>query len=156
MANPYINDQAARAETAGALARLLADSYTLALKFQGCHWNVVGPQFYSLHAFSQAQYTELFGAIDELAERIRALGVKAPASFSEFTALRSVDDDTDAQGAEAMLRQLLADHSIVARNALQVVTMAEAHGDAATADIVTQYVTQREKAAWMLDSLLQR
>ena len=105
---------------------------------------------------SQAQYTELFGAIDELAERIRALGVEAPASFSEFAALRSIDDETGGPSAEAMLRQLLSDHSIVARTGLQVVTMAEAHGDAATADIATQYVTQREKAAWMLDSLLQR
>jgi starvation-inducible DNA-binding protein len=156
VSNPYINDQAARAETAGALARLLADSYTLALKLQGAHWNVVGPEFYSLHAFFQAQYTEISDAIDEFAERMRALGVKAPASFSEFAALRSIDDDTDAQATEAMLRQLLSDHSIVARTALQVVTMAEAHGDAATADIATQYVTQREKAAWMLDSLLQR
>jgi starvation-inducible DNA-binding protein len=156
MSNPYINDHAARAEMAGAIARLLADTYTLALKFQGFHWNVVGPQFYSLHAFSQAQYTELFAAIDELAERMRALGVRAPASFSEFAALRSIDDETSSEGADAMLRQLLADHSIVARTALQVVTMAEAHGDAATADIATQYVTQREKAAWMLDSLLQR
>jgi starvation-inducible DNA-binding protein len=156
MPSPYINDHAARAETAGALTRLLADSYTLALKIQGAHWNVVGPQFYSLHEFFQAQYTEISGALDEFAERIRALGVKAPASFSEFAALRSIDDEADATSAEAMLRQLLSDHAIVTRSALQVVTMAEAHGDAATADIATQYVTQREKAAWMLDSLLQQ
>jgi starvation-inducible DNA-binding protein len=135
---------------------LLADSYTLALKMQGAHWNVVGPQFHSLHEFFQVQYAEIFAAIDELAERIRALGVKAPASFSEFAKLRSVEDGTDAANAEAMLRQLLADHAVVTRSALQVLAMAEAHGDAATADIATQYVTQREKAAWMLDSLLQR
>jgi starvation-inducible DNA-binding protein len=84
--------------------------------------------------------------------RIRALGVKAPASFSEFAGLRSIEDETETPDAEAMIRRLLADHATITRTGLQVVTTAETHGDAATADVAAQ----REKAAWMLDSLLQR
>lgn len=154
MNNPYVNDQAARAETAAALNRLLADSYLIYLKTQGFHWNVVGPRFEPLHALFQEQYTELVGAIDELAERVRALGVKAPGSFSEFAGLTSITEESGELTADAMLGQLRADHSIAARAALQVVRVAEEHGDVATADLATQRVTQHEKVAWMLGSLL--
>ena len=100
MANPYINDQGARTETAAALGRLLADSYIIYLKTQGFHWNVVGPQFEPLHELFQEQYTELAKAIDEIAERIRALDVKAPGSFSEFKSLSSIAEETGAPAAE--------------------------------------------------------
>jgi starvation-inducible DNA-binding protein len=156
MANPYINDQGARTETAAALSRLLADSYLLYLKTQGFHWNVVGPQFEPLHGLFQEQYTELSKAIDEIAERIRALDVKAPASFSEFKSLSSIGEETGAPAAEAMIRQLASDHVTAARTALQAVTVAEASGDISTADIATGRVTQHEKVAWMLGSFLQR
>jgi starvation-inducible DNA-binding protein len=156
MASPYINDQAARTETATALARLLADSYMLYLKTHGFHWNVVGPQFEPLHTLFQEQYTELAAAIDEITERIRALGVKAPGSFSEFTPLTSISEESGASAAEVMIRQLLSDHTTAARTALQVVTTSEACADVATADLATQRVAQHEKAAWMLGSFLQR
>ena len=78
MTSPYTNDQAARAQTAATLGRLLADSYLIYLKTQGFHWNIVGPQFEPLHRLFQEQYTELAEAIDEIAERVRALGAKAP------------------------------------------------------------------------------
>jgi starvation-inducible DNA-binding protein len=156
MANPYINDQGARTETAAALSRLLADSYLLYLKTQGFHWNVVGPQFEPLHGLFQEQYTELSKAIDAIAERIRALDVKAPASFSEFKSLSSIGEETGAPAAEAMIRQLASDHVTAARTALQAVTVAEASGDISTADIATGRVTQHEKVAWMLGSFLQR
>ena len=106
--NLYVNDHAARTETAAALGRLLADSYTLYLKTQGFHWNVVGPRFEPLHSLFQEQYTELAAAIDEIAERIRALGAKAPASFAEFATLTSVDEEAGAPAAEVMLESLLA------------------------------------------------
>jgi starvation-inducible DNA-binding protein len=156
MANPYINDQGARSETAAALSRLLADSYIIYLKTQGFHWNVVGPQFEPLHELFQEQYTELSQAIDEIAERIRALDVKAPGSFSEFRSLSSIAEETGAPAAESMIRQLASDHVTAARTALQAVTVAEASSDVSTADIATQRVTQHEKVAWMLGSFLQR
>jgi starvation-inducible DNA-binding protein len=111
MPNPYINDLVARTETAAALGRLLADSYILYLKTQGFHWNVVGPQFEPLHAMFQEQYTELAQAIDDIGERIRALGVKAPGSFSQFVTLSSISEETGSPAAHAMLSQLLSDHS---------------------------------------------
>ena len=156
MANPYINDQVARTESAAALGRLLADSYMLYLKTQGFHWNVVGPQFEPLHTLFQEQYSELAGAIDEIAERMRTLGVKAPGSFAEFATLTSITEETGAPAAEAMIGQLLSDHTTVSRAALQAVTAAEARGDVATADLATQRVAQHEKLAWMLASLLER
>jgi starvation-inducible DNA-binding protein len=109
-----------------------------------------------LHTLFQDQYTELAQAIDDVAERIRALGAKAPASFSEFKELTSISEETGAPAADAMIRQLLSDHTTAARTALQVVTAAESRGDVATADIATQRIEQHEKTAWMLSSMLQR
>jgi starvation-inducible DNA-binding protein len=156
MTSPYINDQIARTETSTALGRLLADSYLIYVKTQGFHWNVVGQQFEPLHSPFQRQYTELAQAIDEVAERMRALGTKAPGSFSEFKELTSISEQTGAPAADAMIGQLLADHTTASRTALKVVTAAESQGDVATADIATQRVVQHEKTAWMLESLLQR
>jgi starvation-inducible DNA-binding protein len=156
MTSPYINDQTARTETAAALGRLLADSYIIYLKTQAFHWNVVGPQFEPLHTLFQEQYTELAQAIDEVAERIRTLGAKAPGSFSEFKELTSISEETGAPAAGAMIDQLASDHTIASRTALQVVTVAESRGDVATADLATQRVAQHEKTIWMLSSLLQR
>lgn len=155
MANPYVNDQDARAETAAALSRLLADSYLIYLKTQGFHWNVIGPQFEPLHDLFQRQYTELAEAIDETAERIRALGVKAPGSFSEFGPLSSIAEETGMPTATAMISQLASDHLTAARTAHQTVSAAEASGDVATADLATQRIAQHEKVAWMLRSFLQ-
>src|SRR6476659_4069549 len=109
MTSPYINDQAARAKTAAAIGRLLAGSHIIYRKTQGFHWNIVGPQFEPLHTLFQEQYTELAQTIDEIAERIRALGAKAPASFSEFLALTSISEETGAPAADTMIGQLLSD-----------------------------------------------
>jgi starvation-inducible DNA-binding protein len=156
VANPYINDQAARAAIAETLGKLLADSYTLYLKTHSFHWNVVGRDFHQLHALFEEQYTELAAAVDEIAERIRALGGKAPGSYSEFARLASVREETGAPPAEEMIRQLLADHVTVARTAQQVAGTADEHDDIGTADLATQRLRVHEKAAWMLDSLLKR
>jgi starvation-inducible DNA-binding protein len=156
MANPYVNDQAARNGIAHALGKLLADSYTLYLKTHSFHWNVVGPHFYDLHKLFEEQYTELAGAVDEIAERIRALGAKAPGSYAEFSKLSTVRDQPEAPAAEEMIRQLLADHTTAARSAQQVAEIADEHSDISTNDLATERVTIHEKAAWMLGSLLQR
>jgi starvation-inducible DNA-binding protein len=154
MANPYINDQAARGEIAQALGRLLADTYTLYLKTHNFHWNVVGPHFAQLHTLFEQQYTELSAAVDGVAERIRALGAKAPGSYKEFSQLSKVADEPGSPGWQDMIRQLMQDNVTAARTAQDVVRTAEEHDDVSTADIATQRVTVHEKAAWMLESLL--
>ena len=155
MPNSHRNDRDNRQEIVAALTRLLADSYTLYLKTHGFHWNVVGPRFYELHKLFEEQYTELQGAVDSIAERIRALGAKAPGSYGEFGKLTSLREESGTPPAQAKIRQLLADNRSVARSAEAAVEAAEARHDVATADLATQRVEIHEKAAWMLDSLLQ-
>jgi starvation-inducible DNA-binding protein len=154
MSTAYHNDQAARQEISGALAKLLADTYTLYLKTQGFHWNVVGPRFFDLHKLFEEQYGELAAANDEIAERIRALGGKAPSSYSEFKKLASVAEEASAPKAEEMIRQLLADNRTAVRSAQGVVEVADEHGDVGSTDLATVRIKAHEKAAWMLDSLL--
>lgn len=156
MANPYINDQAARNEIGETASRLLADTYTLYLKTHSFHWNVVGPHFVELHKLFEEQYGELAEAVDTLAERIRALGAKAPGSYREFGKLAKIADEPGAPPAEEMIRQLLQDNVTAARTAQEVVRVAEEHDDISTADLATQRVTVHEKAAWMLESLLKK
>ena len=95
-----------REAIAGGLSRLLADSYTLYLKTHNYHWNVTGPQFNTLHQMFEQQYTELATAVDENAERIRALGIRAPGSYGEFSALTRIEDGSGKETAEEMIRQL--------------------------------------------------
>lgn len=144
-----------RKAIAEGLARLLADSYTLYLKTHNFHWNVTGPLFGTLHLMFEQQYTELALAVDLIAERIRALGHPAPASYSEFSRLSSVPEETLVPGAEAMIRQLVAGQEIVARTARDVFRLAEDAGDQATMDLLTQRLQLHEKNAWMLRSLLE-
>jgi len=143
-----------RAAVATGLARLLADSYTLYLKTHNFHWNVTGPQFNTLHAMFEQQYTELAMAVDEIAERIRALGEFAPGSYAVFGKLTSIEEATDVPRAEAMTEQLMRGHEAVVRTARQVFPMAGKAGDEPTCDLLTQRMQVHEKAAWMLRSML--
>ncbi len=150
-ANTGVAD-AARETIADGLARLLADTYSIYLMSHGYHWNVTGPMFPSLHAMFEEQYTELAGAVDEVAERIRALGLPAPAGYVAFTRLSSValDAEDDLPEALEMVRRLGEAHETVARTARELVATAEAADDVATADLATQRVHVHEKTAWML------
>lgn len=144
-----ISDTDRKAIAAG-LSRLLADTYTLYLKTHNFHWNVTGPMFNSLHAMFELQYTELATAVDEIAERIRALGETAPGSYKQFAALTSIQEETDVPAAEEMIAQLMKDHETVARTARSVFPAADAANDEPTADILTQRMQVHEKTAWML------
>lgn len=143
-----------RREVAGGLARLLADSYTLYLKTHNFHWNVTGPMFQTLHTLFETQYTELATAVDEIAERIRALGETAPGSYQQFAALSSISEETGVPAAEDMIRQLVEGQEAVARTARSIFPAADAAGDEPTADLLTQRMHIHEKNAWMLRSLL--
>lgn len=147
-------NQEQRQEIAMGLSRLLADSYSLYLKTHNYHWNVTGPQFNTLHTMFEQQYTELAAAVDEIAERIRALGIKAPGSYSAFAGLTSIDEGSGDEPAEEMIRQLVIGQETVARTAREAFPAAEAANDEPTADLLTQRMQIHEKNAWMLRSML--
>lgn len=147
-------DEPQRLAIAEGLSRLLADSYTLYLKTHNYHWNVTGPMFQTLHLMFETQYNELALAVDAIAERIRALGVRAPGSYSEFAALASITEDDDTPDAEEMIRRLVLGQEAVVRTARSIFADVEAAGDEPTADLLTQRMQVHEKTAWMLRSLL--
>lgn len=141
-----------RARSANALKKLLADTYALYLKTHGYHWNVEGPHFQQLHALFMQQYTEMWTAVDELAERIRALGEFAPSSYSEMAALSSIVEETGQPDWKDMVTNLAEGHHAAAKSAREVLRVADEVGDDATADVVAPRVTLHEKTAWMLRS----
>lgn len=141
-------------EVVNALSTLLASSYTLYLKAQNYHWNVTGPMFTALHDLFEEQYTELASAIDEIAERIRALGSFAPGSYSAFAELSAVREETGVPAAMEMVRNLAADNEAVAVAAKRVIEAADAAGDQATEDLAVGRVAVHEKNAWILRSHL--
>ncbi len=141
--------------TIEALSVLLADSYTLYLKTHNFHWNVTGPMFTTLHGLFMTQYTELSLAVDEIAERIRALGAFAPGSYSEFASLAAVRESTGRVSATDMIHELVSDQRTVAEAAQRVIDAAEAAGDAVSADLGTRRMDVHEKNAWMLRSHLE-
>jgi starvation-inducible DNA-binding protein len=145
-----------RTAIAEGLSRLLADTYPLYLTTHNFHWNVTGPMFNTLHLMFMAQYTELWTAVDPVAERIRSLGHFAPGSYAQFSKLASVPDaPATPPKALEMVRILVSGHEAVARTARELFPLADDAGDQPTADLLTQRLTVHEKTAWMLRSLLE-
>lgn len=144
-----------RIQVAEGLSKLLADSYSLYLKTHNFHWNVTGPMFTTLHQMFEVQYTELATAVDEIAERIRALGSPAPGSYSQFAALSSIDDETGVPSATDMIVQLVKGQEAVVKTARELMPLASEISDEPTADLLTQRMQLHEKNAWMLRSLLE-
>jgi starvation-inducible DNA-binding protein len=145
-----------RAAIAGGLSKLLADTYTLYLTTHNFHWNVTGPMFNTLHAMFMAQYTELWNAVDPIAERIRSLGHPAPGSYAQYGKLSSIADaPAKPPKALEMVRILVAGHEAVARTARAVFPLVAKADDQPTADLLTQRLDIHEKTAWMLRSLLE-
>jgi starvation-inducible DNA-binding protein len=145
-----------RAAIAAGLSKLLADTYTLYLTTHNFHWNVTGPMFNTLHAMFMAQYTELWNAVDPIAERIRSLGHAAPGSYGQFGKLSSIADaPAKPPKAMDMVRILVNGHEAVARTARGVFPLAAKADDQPTADLLTQRLDIHEKTAWMLRSLLE-
>ena len=144
-----------RQEIANGLSLLLADSFTLYMKTHAFHWNVTGPMFQTLHVLFMGQYTELWNALDLIAERIRSLGHYAPGSFQRFGELTSIDEEHGVPSAREMLQQLVEGQEAVARTAREVFKIADAANDQPTADLLTQRMEIHEKNAWMLRSLME-
>jgi starvation-inducible DNA-binding protein len=147
-------DDKHRAAVAEGLARLLADTYTLYLQSHNFHWNVEGPMFNTLHLMFMEQYTELWNALDAIAERIRALGVAAPGTYKAFARLRSIEEVDGVPEATKMVALLVKGHEAVARTARSVFPIADKAGDESSTDLLTQRLQVHEKTAWMLRSLL--
>ena len=148
--------EADRAAIADGLSHLLADTYTLYLTTHNFHWNVTGPMFNTLHLMFMTQYTELWNAVDPVAERIRSLGHAAPGSYAQFSTLASIQDAPAAPPkALEMVRILVEGHEAVARTARGMFPLADKAGDEPTADLLTQRLTVHEQTAWMLRSLLE-
>ena len=148
-----------RKAIADGLSHFLADAYTLYLKTHAFHWNVTGPMFNSLHVMFEGQYTEQWAALDEIAERIRAIGFPAPGSYGEFVKLTSITEEPGREGEvpdwKEMVKQLVAGNEAVCRTARKVLATASKASDDPTADLLTQRLQAHEKAAWMLRSLLE-
>ncbi|MEJ2094463.1 MAG: DNA starvation/stationary phase protection protein [Gammaproteobacteria bacterium] len=151
--NIGINEKDRKAIADG-LSRVLADSYTLYLKTHNYHWNVTGPMFNTLHLMFEQQYTELAAAVDEIAERIRALGVYAPGSYKAFAKLTNIEEEIDVPAAEEMVKRAVDGQETVVRTAREVFKLVDAANDEATADLLTQRMQVHEKNAWMLRSLI--
>jgi starvation-inducible DNA-binding protein len=144
-----------RKQIADGLSGLLADTYTLYVKTHNFHWNVTGPMFQALHLMFEGQYQELATAVDEIAERIRALGLPAPGSYKQFSQLTCIPEETGVPDANHMIRQLLEGHEAVTRTARNVLPVADDANDQPTIDLLTRRMETHEKTAWMLRSLLE-
>ncbi|MBW8815199.1 MAG: DNA starvation/stationary phase protection protein [Caulobacterales bacterium] len=137
-------------DNARAVSKLLADTYAVYLKTHGYHWNVRGPNFASLHQLFMTQYTEMWAAIDVIAERIRALGELAPQGYGAFGNLSSIRDGDPEQDAQGMLRELAADHAALVATA----KVAREGADDVTASLIDDRIDAHQKHAWMLKASL--
>ena len=143
-----------RKTIANKISLLLADTYTLYLKTHNFHWNVTGPMFSTLHQMFEEQYTELALAVDEIAERIRALGEPAPGSYALFAKLSSIEEADGVPTARQMIKQLADDQDTVVRIARETVEITSAAGDEVSTDLLIQRMQVHEKTAWMLRAML--
>ena len=136
------------------LGKMLADTYVLYLKTQNFHWNVEGPEFYTLHKVFEAHYDDLAGAVDDIAERIRVLGYPAPGSFKTFLDLTCLKESGKAPSADKMVEELLSDHECLAKEAREHIKVADELGDQGTVDLLGSRIGVHEKTAWMLRAYL--
>jgi starvation-inducible DNA-binding protein len=151
--NIEMTDEAKKA-CAEALSKVLADTYVLYLKTHNYHWNVEGPKFRSLHETFEEQYRDLWDSIDDIAERIRALGHYAPGTYAKFQALSTIKDNEDIPSADNMLKELIADNETVARTIRSALSTTQDAGDEASAGLLADRLTTHEKQLWMMKSML--
>ncbi|MBZ0134801.1 MAG: DNA starvation/stationary phase protection protein [Planctomycetes bacterium] len=147
-------DEGNRQELAKGLSKLLADTYTLYLKTHNFHWNVTGPHFQQLHLMFMDQYTEMWAAVDEIAERIRALGEFAPGGYKAFASLSSIKESEGTPDWQAMISQLVNGHEEVIRTCRKLLPQVQEAGDESSNALIGDRLRIHEKTAWMLRSLL--
>lgn len=145
-----------RASITEHLNEILADHYLLMLKTHNYHWNVKGPLFKSMHDLTEDQYEDIFDAIDEIAERIRALGFDAPGSFAVYSDISKIKEAKSGISALEMAADLLESHENLIRNMREALDKADQFGDEVTIDLMTERLTVHEKAAWMWRSFIEK
>ena len=136
------------------LKQVLADSYALYVKTQNYHWNVTGPNFKSLHSLFEEQYQDLADAVDNIAERIRGLGAKAPGTFKEYQELTIIKDGDCNAKADAMVEQLSNDQALILKALNKLLQVAQSANDEATINLISDRIAAHEKHHWMLSSSL--
>lgn len=149
-------NESQREKIGDGLARLLADTYTLYLQTHNFHWNVTGPFFQSLHTLFETHYTELAVAVDDIAERIRALGILSPGTYKEFAELTSIKEVEGNISTEEMLERLVDSHETVVRTAREILPLAQGADDESSVSLISDRLVVHEKTAWMLRSHLQK
>lgn len=147
-------DEKERKQVCKGLSKLLADSYLLYLKTQNYHWNVTGKMFQPLHSLFEEQYKDLAEAVDEIAERIRALGEFAPGSFSAYAKVTSIKEENSIPTAEEMIHNLVSGNEAVVQTAREIVNLCEDAEDDVTIDLMVERMQRHEKNAWMLRSMI--
>ena len=143
-------DPVSATKCAKALGKVLADCYQMFIKTQGVHWNVAGPSFYGIHKLTEGQYGDLYQAIDHIAERIRALGHKAPASYTTYGVLSTIRDEDKPQTAADMITMLVRDNGLLCKTLRDAVDVADTCNDVVTADLLTSRLAVHEQNGWML------
>ena len=151
--NTDVNQQK-RLELAEKLSSVLASTFVLYHKTQTMHWNVIGPLFISVHELTEAQYKNLAIAIDDIAERIRALGAMVPVGLAKYAKNSAINDNLDSGITMSALTELADDHLNVANEMRGVVADAESINDVYTADLLTSRIGFHEEAAWMLKATI--
>lgn len=142
-----------RTAIAEGLKTLLADSYTLYLQTHNFHWNVTGPQFRELHLMFEEHYTELATAVDEIAERIRTLGVAAPGTYKAFATLANIQEAEGVPSASEMVDLLKTGHEQVVKTCRAVLEKAQQGDDESSAALISDRMRVHEKTAWMLRAI---
>jgi starvation-inducible DNA-binding protein len=143
-----------RKDLAKGLSKLLADTYTLYLKTHNFHWNVTGSNFQQLHLMFMDQYTEMWTAVDTVAERIRALGEFAPGGYKAFAALSSIKESEGHPDWKQMVNELVVGHETVIRTLRELLPQVEDANDESSAALIGDRLRIHEKTAWMLRALL--
>ncbi|WMS86766.1 Dps family protein [Pleionea litopenaei] len=144
-----------RKNVAEQLKKLLADSYTLYLQTHNFHWNVTGKQFRELHLMFEEHYTELAVAVDDIAERIRTLGVAAPGTYKAFVELSSIKEVDGVPEAQQMVEILTASHEAVVKTCRLALKAAQEADDESSAALIGDRMRIHEKTAWMLRAITQ-
>ena len=137
-----------------ALRMVVADTYALIGQTHLCHWNVRGKSFFSLHLAFEAQYTELFQAVDEIAERIRAKGALAPGGLANLAKMAGIDEIGEDESAEAMVAHLVSAHQKVLADLKSARDCAAESQDSESEDLMIARIQVHEKTIWMLNSFL--
>lgn len=136
------------------LKKILSNTYVLLLKTQNVHWNLTGPRFRSIHLLTEDHYNNLFEAVDEIAEKIRMLGEKAPATFDEYAEKSCIDCKLSATSEADMIKELIADNETILEGLKKAMTCLSDSDAFTVADLLTSRMSHHEKAIWMLKSSL--